>query len=230
MRPNARITSHSCKCTCLSYLAKRGAGYDDRLVLGYHANKLRMTMTYSRDSAARPLALLAHVLKEIREGIFEPDCTRSGRLRPGAAALDQFDLIGVAPVSRDGLASEEAVAFGDISLDTPAEVNQDKTLEPVEPVGQQDEGHLTTDSSDSSGEENYCLGPQLLVITLLPYQTIRDCGSTQAQRCFTCHMMNMFVSSCAAEGSVPISNRHDGQVRFDSAKCRQCFRLKDSSR
>ena len=51
LKASARITSHSCKCTCLSYLAKRGVGHDDRLVLGYHANKLRMTMTYSRGVA-----------------------------------------------------------------------------------------------------------------------------------------------------------------------------------
>ena len=98
MRAGARITSHSCKCTCLSYLAKRGVGHDDRLVLGYHANKLRMTMTYSRDSAARPLAILSLVLKEIRDGKFEPDCTRSGRLKPGAASLDHVDIVGVVPV------------------------------------------------------------------------------------------------------------------------------------
>ena len=45
IRPGAKLTSHSCKCTCLSYLAKRGAGYEDRLILGYHSNKLRMTLT-----------------------------------------------------------------------------------------------------------------------------------------------------------------------------------------
>ena len=229
MRPNARITSHSCKCTCLSYLAKRGAGYDDRLVLGYHANKLRMTMTYSRDSAARPLALLAHVLKEIREGIFEPDCTRSGRLRPGAAALDQFDLIGVAPVSRDGPASEEAVAFGDISLDTPAEVNQDKTLEPVEPVGQQDEGHLTTDSSDSSGEEFTAWAPIVGHYTVAIPDDKRLWLNSSTKMFHLLHDEHVRVLLCGRRISANF-NRHDGQVSFDSAKCRQCFRLKDSSR
>jgi hypothetical protein len=62
----SKLSSHSCKCTCLSYLAKRGASYEDRLVLGYHSNKTKMALVYSRDSISRPLALLAHVLMEIR--------------------------------------------------------------------------------------------------------------------------------------------------------------------
>jgi len=75
----SKITSHSCKCTCLSYLAKRGASFEERLILGYHANSMKMALVYSRNSAARPLALLTHVLSEIKLGIFDPDCTRSGR-------------------------------------------------------------------------------------------------------------------------------------------------------
>ena len=88
VKPEAKLTSHSCKCTCLSFMAKRGVNFEDRLVLGYHTNKLRMAMTYSRDSAARPLAILAQVLSEIRDGTFDPDCTRSGRLKSGAKPLD----------------------------------------------------------------------------------------------------------------------------------------------
>lgn len=72
----SKLTSHSCKCTCLSFLAKRGASIEDRLVLGYHSNKMRMALVYSRDSIARPLALLSHVSMEIRTGLFEPDNSR----------------------------------------------------------------------------------------------------------------------------------------------------------
>ena len=44
MKTDAKLTSHSCKCTCLSFVAKRGASFEDRLVLGYHANKLRTAL------------------------------------------------------------------------------------------------------------------------------------------------------------------------------------------
>ena len=50
-------TSHSLKATCLSYLAKAGCGFADRLALGYHTNPLRMAFTYSRDGATRPLRI-----------------------------------------------------------------------------------------------------------------------------------------------------------------------------
>ena len=69
---------------CLSFMAKRGVNFEDRLGLGYHTNKLRLAMTYSRDSAARPLAILSQVLMESREGTFDSDCTRSGRLSQGS--------------------------------------------------------------------------------------------------------------------------------------------------
>ena len=72
-------------------LAKRGASFEDRLVLGYHANSMKMALVYSRDSAARPLALLSHVLGEIKQDTFDPDCTRSGRLKANAIPLDQVE-------------------------------------------------------------------------------------------------------------------------------------------
>ena len=47
-----------------SYLAKRGASFEDRLILGYQVNPMKMVLVYSQDRADRPLALLAHVLNE----------------------------------------------------------------------------------------------------------------------------------------------------------------------
>ena len=47
---------HSCKCTVLSYAAKRGLPHDERLVLGHHAHQGRMADVYARDAEARPLS------------------------------------------------------------------------------------------------------------------------------------------------------------------------------
>ena len=138
-------------------------------------------------------------------------------------------MIGVAPVGRDGLASEEAVAFGDIRLDTPAEVNQDKTLEPVEPVGPQDEGRLTTDSSDSSGEEITAWAPIVGHYNVVIPDDKRLWLNSSTKMFRLSHDEHIRVLLCGRRISANF-NRHDGQVRFDSAKCRQCFRLKDSSR
>ena len=39
-----------------------------------------MALTYSRDGASRPLAVLISVIEEIRRGKYNPDETRSRRL------------------------------------------------------------------------------------------------------------------------------------------------------
>ncbi|CAE6932646.1 unnamed protein product [Symbiodinium natans] len=78
-RVGLRTTSHSLKCTCLSFAAKFGIGYQDRLVLGGHAHSGRMAEVYGRDSMARPLRLLGEVLSAIRSGSFVPDANRAGR-------------------------------------------------------------------------------------------------------------------------------------------------------
>ena len=75
-----KVSSHSLKCTMLSYLAKRGVEMSDRLLLGYHTSLFTMGLTYSRDGMARPLQILQAMLEEIHSGQFRPDCTRSGRL------------------------------------------------------------------------------------------------------------------------------------------------------
>ena len=75
-----RVSSHSMKATVLSYAAKRGISVPDRLQLGYHTSQFQMSLVYSRDGAAAGLIILASLLKEIREGRFRPDETRSGRI------------------------------------------------------------------------------------------------------------------------------------------------------
>eukprot|EP00435_Cladocopium_sp_Y103_P023154 s3929_g5.t1 len=76
--PDARLSSHSCKATLLSYLAKYGASIPDREILGGHTSRLKSVITYSRDSVASPLRTLCNMLQMMRDGTFRPDCTRSG--------------------------------------------------------------------------------------------------------------------------------------------------------
>jgi hypothetical protein len=55
LTPDARVSSHSCKATMLSYLAKFGASIPDREILGGHTGRMKSVLTYSRDSLAAPL-------------------------------------------------------------------------------------------------------------------------------------------------------------------------------
>ena len=230
LRAGSKITSHSCKCTCLSYLAKRGVGHDDRLVLGYHANKLRMTMTYSRDSAARPLAILSRMLKEIRDGQFEPDCTRSGRLKPGAADLDQDDIVGLVPVVSVSQSDRMPVATEDSAPDAERDnVVADPGIDDQGPEASlEGEGHLTTDSSDSSGEEISAWAPVIghyaVEIPVDKKLWLNAC----TKMFHLSHSENVNILLCGRRISANF-HRNESQVRFDSAKCRQCFRLKDAS-
>ena len=75
------VSSHSLKCTVLSWLAKAGTEPHHRSVLGHHSTQKGSLETYSRDMLAAPLRALEDVLRRIRVGALHPDLTRSGHIR-----------------------------------------------------------------------------------------------------------------------------------------------------
>ena len=77
--PGRRVSSHSLKCTCISFATKFGANPSEILLLGYHCGGYQMAVTYGRDAASPSVLLLEKVLKAVRDGRFRPDETRSGR-------------------------------------------------------------------------------------------------------------------------------------------------------
>ena len=79
LQAQSNYTSNSFKATWLSFWAKFGCSFEDRLASGYHADQVRMALRYSRDAASRPLCVLGECLAAIRGGRFRPDETRSGR-------------------------------------------------------------------------------------------------------------------------------------------------------
>jgi hypothetical protein len=222
----AKLTSHSCKCTCLSFLAKRGASIEDRLVLGYHSNKMRMALTYSRASIARPLALLSHVLMEIRTGVFEPDNSRSGRLNAGATSLDKTVFFATAPAER----VEHADTLQSTELDAESsDLGSWNLIKSVDAVPVEEtalDGHITTDSSDSSDEE----------VRITPVVGHYEISIPDDKQLWLNQNSKMFHLTRKEYRNVLLCGRrvgqnfrhHEGLVRYDSAKCRMCFRLKDS--
>jgi hypothetical protein len=228
VKSGMRLTSHSCKCTCLSFMAKRGASYEDRLVLGYHTNKLRVAMTYSRDSAARPLALLQQVLQEIREGVFEPDCTRSGRLKSGAKPLSgevQSSVVSADIDIEKGL----DLAMDSLATNLEAEPVCPDAGEQVECVAdvQDLEGHATTDSSDSSGADLPAWAPVVGHYVLTIPENKRLWMNCNTKMFHLSHLDHVKVLLCGRRITASFK-KHEDQIRFDSAKCRQCFRLINS--
>ena len=118
-----RVTSHSCKCTLLSWCSKRGLPWEDRLVLGGHTCNVRSAMVYSRDALGRPLRLLERLLKEVRMGKFLPDATRSGRFPggPGKTLDDRSD-------GQSEFSYEPSLGFGDDNGIKSAETAEEPTV------------------------------------------------------------------------------------------------------
>ena len=185
-----------------------------------------MALVYSRDSAARSLALLAHVLNEIKQGTFDPDCTRSGRLKANAIPLDQVEAFSFNPnVQQFQGVGSSAQNVENMSEGSWQKVTVEGSTEPeAEDLGQ---GHITTDSSDSSGSECQAYAP-VIGHYLIDVPEDKKLWLNKNSR--------MFHLSGAEHVKVLLCGRritsgfreHQGEVRYDSAKCKLCFRLKDS--
>jgi hypothetical protein len=88
------FTSHSCKATLLSWMAKAGESMEARRLLGGHARPgEKAPLEYSRDALAGPLRRATRLIMAVRLGIFDPDCTRSGRWLDGhgPASLERLE-------------------------------------------------------------------------------------------------------------------------------------------
>ncbi|CAE7235845.1 unnamed protein product [Symbiodinium sp. CCMP2592] len=151
-----KLSSHSCKCTMLSYAAKRGISIVDRQLLGYHTTPHRMALTYSRDSAAHPLMILERMIKEIRDRVFLPDETRSGRLVGKAADSQQ---------------RSEVVVIKD-EHDPPSPIEGDDAAHNLagdeEALDAEATGHITTDSSSSDSCPEEAEGPFSKLVVNVP--------------------------------------------------------------
>ena len=165
--------------------------------------------------AAGPLASLAQVLKEIRTGIFEPDNSRSGRLKSGAVPLDSIDVLA-SVLSGAKIDSEPAIHL-EASKSTDQGASHVAQVEQPEP--QEDNGHITTDPSDSSSEEK----------KLSPVVGHRLVDLPSDKRLWLNHNSKMFHLSRQERNNILLCGRrvaagfrrHEGSVRF-------AFRLKKS--
>ena len=205
-----RYSSHSLKATCLSYAAKRGLSFEDRLSFGYHTQSLKMALMYSRDGASRPLRVLDGLLKEIRNRHFNPNDTRSGRLSEVGADVSQVsDSIG----SFEAVSPVEACEPGDVKPDANPSDDVDTVSD-----------HATTGSDTDSDEET-------VVRPKVSYRDIEAPSGTylhQHVKLKTLHLMktdNRVVFLCGRRtGNMyrVAESRHP----FDTPKCGQCFRAK----
>ena len=69
--------THSCKATCLSWLAKGAVDLPTQALLGYHSvGKASTALIYGRDNMAGPLRTLEDIVGKVATGALRPDMTR----------------------------------------------------------------------------------------------------------------------------------------------------------
>ena len=88
------FTGHSAKTTTLSWMAKANISEATRCVLGHHTPKgTTAVTTYARDEQSGPLRELAIVYRDIRNGRFRPDASRSGMFMSTAELQRRVDCV-----------------------------------------------------------------------------------------------------------------------------------------
>lgn len=197
--PGRRVSSHSLKCTMLSFAAKRGLSVPDRLMLGYHASQMHMAMVYSRDGAAASLLLLERLIDEIARGKFKPDSTRSGRV------IDS-------PVNEPG----PQRANVKVELVCSSEEEQ------CDDLHESDTSDSTSDSGSSSGDipENHALNK-----VFAPPKPPEDYQCWQHSKLKTIHLTEPGYVRVFVCGR-PVGSFHKRitqDPRFDSPVCWACF-------
>ena len=143
------LSSHSCKTTILSWAAKRGLDKSVRKILGYHVQPDDVSpLTYGRDNLSAPLYQAIAMMKEIAEGKFSPDSSRSARFPKGVKVS-----AGVA-ASSTSLASTETLTNAEPSEDSASIpiVVIERSVLPPSPVskGKSASAELLESSSHSS--------------------------------------------------------------------------------
>ena len=158
------------------------------------------------------------MLWEVRHGIFEPNNSRSGRLLSGTPSL------------------EASVSTG-IDLQKPLETSAPKHMEAVkkEPKdvasdehdilvqSSDDEGYITTSSSESSGDER-CLVAPVVGHYRMPVPEDFDVWRNKNAKMFHLSFRDHCQSLVCGRKVTSNFERHEGPIRFDSCKCKQCFR------
>ena len=197
--PGRRVSSHSLKCTMLSYAAKRGLSVPDRLMLGYHASQMHMAMVYSRDGAAASLLLLERLIDEIARGKFKPDSTRSGRV---------IDSPDDEPGPQNSNVKVELVCSSE--------------EEQCDDLHESATSDSTSDSGSSSGDipENHALNK-----VFAPPKPPEDYQCWQHSKLKTIHLTEPGYVRVFVCGR-PVGNFHKRitqDPRFDSPVCWACF-------
>lgn len=222
-----RLTSHSCKCTILSWLAKHGDDWADRMALGGHVSFMKSAIVYSRDAMARPIRVMEALLTKVRLGTFCPDETRSGRFREvaGAGADDSGSAehsFGDSGWSLVDLPSESKSDTAQIVIDVDDDTNDVKVENPDS--SSSDSDALTTSSSEDDEGAQFTGASRLMKLPTVP-DSLKLLQHTKYK---TLHLMEKQNNKIMLCGRATVQGRYDtaDEARFDTPCCHQCWKRK----
>lgn len=88
----AMIGTHSCKSTCLPWMAKWGSSPDLRRLMGYHvADKMSTMLIYGKDNTSAGLREIDTILTAIKSYDFVPDAKRADMFPSLETSANVFD-------------------------------------------------------------------------------------------------------------------------------------------
>ena len=224
-----KLTSHSCKCTVLSWLSKHGDDWADRMALGGHVSFMKSAIVYSRDAMARPLRILEALLSEIRLGSFCPDDTRSGRFRTAPESTpaesverdvldDGWTLLGAYKGNSLASNSEQSSTVVDLVESEAADTKQEESQD------DSDSDVLTTSSSEDETGAGMTGAARPMRLPTVP----DELKLIQHTKYKTLHLMEKQNSRVMLCGRMVVDGRYAeaSEARFDTPCCHTCWKHK----
>ena len=169
------VSSHTLKATTLTWCGKRGLSEAECLLLGHHVTGSKSRAVYSRELLSAPLRAYTALIREICDGDFRPDASRSGwlsertllRLRPSeqASSLMQEPLGGAAQLETGMTVDEFQEILGGVTPDATSQDKSDSFIhveaperdaspQPPESGGERSDEEQASSSSSSSSSSS----------------------------------------------------------------------------
>ena len=169
------VSSHTLKATTLIWCGKRGLSEAECLLLGHHVTGSKSRAVYSRELLSAPLRAYTALIREICDGDFRPDASRSGclserallRLRPSeqASSLVQEPMGGAAQLETGVTVDEFQEILGGVTPDATSQDKSDSFIhveaperdaspQPPESGGEKSDEEQASSSSSSSSSSS----------------------------------------------------------------------------
>ena len=141
-----RISSHSAKATCLSWLSKAGVSREDQDILGRHVTSLHGAgPLYARDLVSAPLRKLEETISQVASKTFLPDQNRSGMFTPVTNLHAPQTPTVALPVNSESKSGSKSHA---------GEVHEVKDESPSDIIEIHDSEDNKVDASEASSEKS----------------------------------------------------------------------------